>query len=63
MSTPLLELSHISKRYPAVLANDAISLQVMPEQIHAILGENGAGKSTLMKIIYGEGQPLSLITI
>ena len=46
MSTPLLELSHISKRYPAVLANDAISLQVMPGQIHAILGENGAGKST-----------------
>ena len=57
MSTPLLELSHISKRYPAVLANDAISLQVMPEQIHAILGENGAGKSTLMKIIYGSVLP------
>jgi simple sugar transport system ATP-binding protein len=52
-----LALSHISKRYPAVLANDAIDLNVMPKQIHAILGENGAGKSTLMKIIYGAVQP------
>jgi ABC-type uncharacterized transport system ATPase subunit len=57
LSTPLLALSHISKRYPAVLANDAIDLNVMPKQIHAILGENGAGKSTLMKIIYGAVQP------
>jgi simple sugar transport system ATP-binding protein len=57
LSTPLLALSHISKRYPAVLANDAIDLNVMPQQIHAILGENGAGKSTLMKIIYGAVQP------
>ena len=57
MSTPLLALSHISKRYPAVLANDAIDLSVMPKQIHAILGENGAGKSTLMKFIYGAVQP------
>ena len=57
MSTPLLALSHISKRYPAVLANDAIDLNIMPQQIHAILGENGAGKSTLMKIIYGAVQP------
>ena len=56
-ASALLELNGISKRYPAVLANDSIALQVMPGQIHAILGENGAGKSTLMKIIYGAVQP------
>ncbi len=55
--TPRLELHQISKRYPAVLANDAVSLAVLPGQIHAVLGENGAGKSTLMKIIYGAVQP------
>ena len=52
-----LELSGISKQYPAVRANDKVNLQVAAGQIHAVLGENGAGKSTLMKIIYGAVRP------
>ncbi|MEJ6477640.1 MAG: ATP-binding cassette domain-containing protein, partial [Octadecabacter sp.] len=54
---PLLRLRGVTKAYPAVLANDAVNMDVMPGEIHAVLGENGAGKSTLMKIIYGSVRP------
>ena len=57
MSVPRLQLAHITKRYPAVVANNDVSLAVQAGQTHAVLGENGAGKSTLMKIIYGSIKP------
>ena len=55
--TPRLQLTSITKRYASVLANQDVSLTVLPGEIHAILGENGAGKSTLVKIIYGSVKP------
>jgi ABC-type uncharacterized transport system ATPase subunit len=57
MTDPLLSLRGLTKSYPGVRANDAISFDIRAGEIHALLGENGAGKSTLVKTIYGLVRP------
>src|SRR5215470_7185861 len=57
MTEPLLRMTSISKRFPGVQALDNVDLEVLPGEIHALLGENGAGKSTLIKILSGAQQP------
>lgn len=51
--TPILEMNHITKTFPGVRALDDVSVHIMPNEIHSIVGENGAGKSTLMKVLSG----------
>jgi len=63
MSEKIVEMKSITKKFPNILANDHIDLQLRKGEVCALLGENGAGKSTLMKILYGlyhadEGQIL-----
>ena len=54
---PIIEMHGIVKRFPGVLANDHVDFELLPGEIHALLGENGAGKSTLMNILSGLYRP------
>jgi simple sugar transport system ATP-binding protein len=49
----IIEMLHIRKEFPGIIANDDITLQIEKNEIHALLGENGAGKSTLMGVLFG----------
>ena len=57
MSSYAIEMIGITKTFPGVVANDNVTLRVLDNELHAILGENGAGKSTLMSILFGLYEP------
>ena len=53
----IIEMRHITKRFPGIVANDDVSIQIKKGEIYALLGENGAGKSTLMSMLFGMYEP------
>ncbi len=53
MKTALLEMKGITKRFPNVVANEQVDLELYPGEVLALLGENGAGKSSLMNVLAG----------
>lgn len=57
MSDYIVEMRHITKRFPGIVANDDVTIQIKKGEIYALLGENGAGKSTLMSMLFGMYEP------
>ena len=54
---PIIDMRHITKRFPGVVANDKVDFQVEKQEIHCLLGENGSGKTTLMNVLFGLYHP------
>ena len=57
MSEYIIEMRNITKRFPGIVANDNVTIQIKKGEIYALLGENGAGKSTLMSMLFGMYEP------
>ncbi|MBQ9064722.1 MAG: ABC transporter ATP-binding protein [Blautia sp.] len=57
MADYVVEMRHITKRFPGIIANDDVSISVKKGEVFALLGENGAGKSTLMSMLFGMYEP------
>ena len=53
----IVEMNHITKRFPGIVANDDVTVKIRKGEIYALLGENGAGKSTLMSMLFGMYEP------
>ncbi len=57
MSEYIVEMRHVTKKFPGIIANDDVSIEIKKGEIYALLGENGAGKSTLMSMLFGMYEP------
>lgn len=57
MEDYIVEMRHITKRFPGIIANDDVTIQIKRGEVYALLGENGAGKSTLMSMLFGMYEP------
>ena len=57
MDEYIVEMRHITKRFPGIIANDDVSIGIRQGEVFALLGENGAGKSTLMSMLFGMYRP------